>query len=117
MFMNRNYFLVGRPQPPFYELLLNSLLNIFIWVVFIVFAKLMIDRVRIQKHMNEMKREKENAELDFLNAQFNPHFLFNSINLIYGHIDKHNAMARIMLLNFSDMLRYQLYECGNNTIP
>ena len=116
MFLNQHYFLVGRTQPGFTELLLNSFLNIFIWTVCIVAAKLMIDRMRVQRHLDEMVKEKEKAELDFLNAQFNPHFLFNSINLIYGHIDKQNAIARNMLLTFSDMLRYQLYDCSNNSI-
>jgi hypothetical protein len=115
-YLNEHYFLVGKPQPGFAELLMNSFLNIFIWTVCIVAAKLMIDRMRIQRHMDEMAKEKEKAELDFLNAQFNPHFLFNSINLIYGHIDKQNAIARNMLLTFSDMLRYQLYDCSNNSI-
>ncbi|HSZ87377.1 MAG TPA: histidine kinase, partial [Puia sp.] len=116
MFLNLHYFLVDKTQPGFTELLLNSFLNIFIWTVCIVAAKLMLDRVRIQRHVDEMTKEKEKAELDFLNAQFNPHFLFNSINLIYGHIDKQNAIARNMLLTFSDMLRYQLYDCSNNSI-
>jgi len=116
MFLNHHYFLVGKSQPGFTELLVNSLLNIFIWVVCILAGKLMIDRIRIQRHVEEMEKEKEKAELDFLNAQFNPHFLFNSINLIYGHIDKHNVVARNMLLTFSDMLRYQLYDCSNNSI-
>jgi two-component system LytT family sensor kinase len=116
MFLNQHYFLVGLPQPGFAELFLNSLLNIFIWVVCIVAGKLIIDRIRIQRHLDDMVKEKEKAELDFLNAQFNPHFLFNSINLIYGHIDKYNAVARNMLLTFSDMLRYQLYDCSSNSI-
>ncbi|HLK31129.1 MAG TPA: histidine kinase [Puia sp.] len=115
-YLNGHYFLVGKPQPDFAGLFMNSFLNIFIWTVCIVAAKLMIDRIRIQRHMDEMAKEKEKAELDFLNAQFNPHFLFNSINLIYGHIDKQNAIARNMLLTFSDMLRYQLYDCSNNSI-
>jgi|SRR5579871_1046806 len=115
-YLNAHYFLVGKPQPGFSELFFNSFLNIFIWVVCIVAAKLMIDRMRIQRHIDEMKIEKEKAELDFLNAQFNPHFLFNSINLIYGHIDKQNTMAREMLLTFSDMLRYQLYDCSSSFI-
>src|ERR1700722_2117861 len=115
-YLNEHYFLVNKLQPGFAELFTNSFLNIFIWTVCFVAAKLMIDRIRIQRHVDEMVKEKEKAELDFLNAQFNPQFLFNSINLIYGHIDKQNAIARNMLLTFSDMLRYQLYDCSSNSI-
>jgi two-component system LytT family sensor kinase len=38
--------------------------------------------------------------------------LFNSLNTIYGHIDKNNPTARQTLLQFSELLRYQLYECN-----
>jgi len=115
-FLNKHYFLVGKSQPAFSELFLNSFLNIFIWAVGLVAAKLTIDRFRFQQYLDEIAKQKEQAELDFLNAQFNPHFLFNSINSIYGHIDKHNTVARNMLLTFSDMLRYQLYDCNSNNI-
>lgn len=115
-YLNKNYFLIDRPQPGFTELFINSLLNIFIWTVCLVAGKLIIDRFKFQQYVDEISKQKEQAELDFLNAQFNPHFLFNSINSIYGHIDKHNTTARNMLLTFSDMLRYQLYDCNSNTI-
>jgi two-component system, LytTR family, sensor kinase len=115
-YLNHHFFLIGKPQPGFSELFINSLLNIFIWVVCIVAGKLIIDRFHFQQYVEDMAKEKEKAELDFLNAQLNPHFLFNSINSIYGHIDKHNTTARNMLLTFSEMLRYQLYECNSNSI-
>ena len=115
-YLNTHYFLIGKPQPDFWTLFINSLLNIFVWAVCLVSAKLIIDRFSFQKYIDAITKEKERAELDFLNAQFNPHFLFNSINSIYGHIDKRNTTAREMLLTFSDMLRYQLYECNNNII-
>jgi two-component system, LytTR family, sensor kinase len=56
------------------------------------------------------------TELNFLKSQLNPHFLFNSLNTIYFLIDKQNANARTTLLQMSDLLRYQLYDCKNNTI-
>jgi len=116
MFLNQNLFRVQKPAPGFSTLFVNSFLNIFIWVVCIVAGKLIIDRFHFQQHVDEVEKQKERAELDFLNAQFNPHFLFNSINSIYGNIDKHNTTARNMLLTFSDMLRYQLYDCNSNAI-
>ena len=115
-YLNKHFFLVGKHQPVFGELFLNSFLNIFIWTVCIVAGKLIFDRLRFQQYMDELHKQKEAAELNFLNAQFNPHFLFNSINSIYGHIDKQNAVARNMLLTFSEMLRYQLYECSSQYI-
>ncbi|MFL5742550.1 MAG: sensor histidine kinase [Flavisolibacter sp.] len=116
LFMNGNIFLVGKAQPTASALFLASFLNIFIWSALIVFVKIVMDRFRFQQYVEEIKKEKSKAELDFLNAQLNPHFLFNSIHSIYGHIDKNNDSARNMLLTFSDMLRYQLYDCNSETI-
>ena len=115
-YLNAHVFLKGKVQPAASDLFINSLLNIFIWVVCLVAGKVIIDRFRFQQYIDEMAKQKEQAELDFLNAQFNPHFLFNSINSIYGHIDKQNTIARNMLLTFSEMLRYQLYDCNSNNI-
>ena len=115
-YLNLHYFIPGKPQPGFTELFRNSSINIFIWVVCLVAGKLIFDRIRFQKYVDTMEKEKSKTELDFLKAQFNPHFLFNSINSIYGHIDKKNPLARNMLLTFSEMLRYQLYECNTEKI-
>jgi len=90
----------------------NSFVNILFWVVLILTGKMIADKIRSQIYIEQIEKEKAANELNFLRAQFNPHFLFNSINSIYGHIDKTNKPARDMLLKFSEMLRYQLYECN-----
>jgi len=116
MFLNQHYFLKGLPQPGFQKIFQNSIINIFIWVLLFVTAKLVIDKIRFRNYIIAIENEKIKNELDFLKAQFNPHFLFNSINSIYGNIDKNNSTARDMLLTFSNMLRYQLYECNTNSV-
>ena len=71
----------------------------------------------VQKELiRKIQIEKLNTELDYLKAQINPHFLFNSINTIYFQIDKLNTTARETVLTFSEMLRYQLYECNGQEI-
>jgi two-component system, LytTR family, sensor kinase len=66
--------------------------------------------------LRQVQMEKLNTELEYLKAQMNPHFLFNSINTIFFQINKDNTEARETLGKFSDMLRYQLYECSSNEI-
>lgn len=79
--------------------------------------KLMWDYRKLQQRLAETAREKAEAELNFLKSQINPHFLFNSLNSVYFLIDKKNDDARKALHQFSDMLRYQLYEMNDEWVP
>ena len=67
--------------------------------------------------LQKIEMERLNTELEYLKAQFNPHFLFNSLNTVFFQIDKQNTEARDTLSKFSDMLRYQLYECNGKEVP
>jgi len=111
-----NYFRPGFPGPDAGAVFRDSFLNIFIWVIFLVAIRLVLEKIWFRQYVDNMEKERIRNELDFLKAQFNPHFLFNSINSIYGHIDRKNGKARNMLLSFSEMLRYQLYECDVDKI-
>jgi LytS/YehU family sensor histidine kinase len=46
------------------------------------------------------------AELRALQAQINPHFLFNALNTLYGTIARENASARHLVLNLAELFRY-----------
>ena len=73
-----------------------------------------IDIIKKDKQLAEereknaiLAKEKAQAEMAFLRAQINPHFLFNTLNLIYGKIltsSKH--IAGEMILEFSAMMQY-----------
>jgi LytS/YehU family sensor histidine kinase len=99
------------------EKIYNNFVTQFFLVLASIGLKSVFDYLRLQKKMADVAREKAEAELNFLKSQINPHFLFNSLNSVYFLIDKKNADARQALNKFSDMLRYQLYECNDAKIP
>ena len=62
----------------------------------------------------ELIREKARLELDFLRSQINPHFLFNSLNNIYGLVLNGRAdQSALLIARLSELLRYTLYEANN----
>jgi two-component system LytT family sensor kinase len=99
--------------------LYNTFYNIsiaFFYVAFSVALQLSREWYAQRDLIRKIEIEKLNTELEYLKAQINPHFLFNSINTIYFQIDKRNQTARDTLAAFSDMLRYQLYECNGKEV-
>jgi len=109
--MNLHFFSTGKITD-FATLYFNSIINISLWVLLVTIGKMLIDRMQTQQQVELLEKERVKNELNYLKAQINPHALFNSLNTIYGHIDRGNQVARNILLQFSELLRYQLYECG-----
>jgi two-component system, LytTR family, sensor kinase len=56
--------------------------------------------------------EKQQAELNYLKSQTNPHFLFNTLNNIYSLARDKSDLAPESILRLSKILRYMLYEAG-----
>jgi two-component system, LytTR family, sensor kinase len=105
------YFFHPVPATDYLALYLRSAVNISLWVLLVTLGKMLVDRMQTQRQLESLEKERIRNELDYLKAQINPHALFNSLNTVYGHIDKHNQVARNILLQFSELLRYQLYDC------
>lgn len=64
----------------------------------------------------ETERLMTQAELLALQAQINPHFLFNALNTVYGVIDRENSAARRLVLHLSGLLRF-FFRPGQMLIP
>ncbi len=54
--------------------------------------------------------QQKTAELDYLKAQINPHFLFNTLNTLYGLSLEGSKKVPDLILKLSDILSYSLYE-------
>jgi two-component system, LytTR family, sensor kinase len=115
VYMSTHYFEPAH-APDINGIYLTSLLNISAWVLIITVSKMLVDRINVQRKVNMLENDRISSELNYLKAQINPHSLFNSLNTIYGHIDKQNKTARNILLQFSGLLRYQLYDCNGHNV-
>jgi len=76
---------------------------------------------RLREQQDKIKVETElrlkEAELSLLKAQVNPHFLFNSLNSIYGlSLEKSEETPRMIML-LSEILDYTLYGCNTKFVP
>lgn len=79
--------------------------------------KLTANWITTDRKKGVLEKERLESELSFLKNQFNPHFLFNSINSIFFLIHKSPDRAAASLTKFSELLRHQLYECNDHQIP
>jgi two-component system LytT family sensor kinase len=68
------------------------------------------------KMKEEMDKKNFEMELALVKSQFNPHFLFNTINNIDVLIEKDAPRASAYLNSLSDMMRFMLYETKTEQI-
>ena len=90
----------------------------FMWALFEIFSisaillsiKLFILKFESMQREKELENEKLQTELSFLKAQINPHFLFNTLNNIYGLSLKNSPQTSDSILKLSELLRFILYD-------
>jgi two-component system LytT family sensor kinase len=94
----------------------NTLLSTAASFTLAMSVKLAKNWIQSQRREQLLQKEKLETELKFLKYQFNPHFLFNTINSIFFLIHKNPDVASASLAKFSDLLRHQLYENNDRLI-
>jgi len=67
-----------------------------------------LQRIKEQQIHRETEKELYNTEEASLKAQINPHFLFNTLNFVYGDIAEKSTKAGIAILSLTKLLRYSV---------
>jgi len=68
-------------------------------------------------HSLRLQRESLRLEIDFLKAQVNPHFLFNTLNNLYTLVVKQDARAPAIVRHLADLMHYTVYESNAPLMP
>jgi two-component system LytT family sensor kinase len=66
--------------------------------------------IKLKQATQQLRIEKQEAELNYLKSQTNPHFLFNTLNNIYSLARDKSDLAPEAILRLSKILRFMLYE-------
>ena len=72
--------------------------------------------IKLKRAEQQLRIEKQAAELNYLRSQTNPHFLFNTLNNIYSLARDKSDLAPESILRLSKILRFMLYETGGEYI-
>jgi len=72
----------------------------------------MHDHARQRKAMLLVQQKQTETELNFLRAQINPHFLFNTLNNLYALALRKSDKSPDAILKLSSILRYLLYDAN-----
>lgn len=98
------------------QLFLASKLVLVVFILVSAGLNYFFNRLAQGSRMMELQMKQHKAELDSLRLQLNPHFLFNSLNNIYGLMNEDVDSAGESLLALSALLRYMSYTSQKNQI-
>jgi two-component system LytT family sensor kinase len=109
----------GRQGPPRVRPIISAA-NLAVFLMVFVFStgiRVINQWLRSEQRNKEIANEKLKAELSFLKAQINPHFLFNTLNNIYALASAQSEQTAAAIMKLSSIMRYVLTEARNDLVP
>lgn len=101
----------------FTDIFLSNMTILILSLLFVTACKYFKDGYIAQQFEAERKGQQLIAEVNNLKSQIAPHFLFNTLNNLYGlAVDKSDKLPDLML-RLSDLLRHSLYETQKPLVP
>ena len=111
IFLHKRYCQYLECVPPAYLIPIKS---VFALVVLVTFSAMAL---RITRDSLLQQAQNKDAELKLLHSQLNPHFLFNTLNNLFGlAVQKSNKLPELMM-QLSDLLRYSMYDTQAERVP
>jgi two-component system, LytTR family, sensor histidine kinase AlgZ len=84
--------------------------------IFVGMLKFAEDWLELETRRKELENEKLTAELTFLKAQINPHFLFNTLNNLYYLAFTNSPNTTEVIAKLSQMMRYMIYDSNHEKV-
>jgi two-component system, LytTR family, sensor histidine kinase AlgZ len=93
----------------------TAVITLFI-TIFISLLRFVSEWFELEAMKKEVLNEKLTAELSFLKAQINPHFLFNTLNNLYYLAYSKSDNTTEVISKLSQVMRYMIYDANHERV-
>lgn len=120
-----NYFLVTKniwPEAEGYQqaFTFNHIVAVILGELYVISLataiKLTVDWTNQKDRLETLKKEHLKTELNFLKAQIQPHFFFNTLNNLYALTLEKSSVAPDVVLKLSDIMQYVIYDVKDSKV-
>ncbi len=109
-------YIFGSVHAGFFEVVISATPFFAIGLVSGILLTMVRMTMKIQVEQARVMMEQKQSELELLQSQLSPHFLFNTLNNLYGISLTQQSRVPKLLLQLSDLLRYAVYDTKNSLV-
>lgn len=110
------------PNEKYYETIriarvISTTWDIVTFLIFTGMIRFTLDWFNLENRKKQLENEKLVAELNYLKAQINPHFLFNTLHNLNYLVYSKSEKATDVVIKLSNIMRYMIYDANKDKVP
>jgi LytS/YehU family sensor histidine kinase len=90
--------------------------DVSVFLFFTGMIRFTIDRFELEGKRKQLENQKLMAELNYLKAQINPHFLFNTLHNLNYLVYSGSKNATDVIIKLSNIMRYMIYDANREKV-
>jgi sensor histidine kinase YesM len=111
LFRNEEYYKSIKPGR-----VISTLWDTFSFLLFTGMIRFTVNWFDLENKRSRLENEKLVAELNYLKAQINPHFLFNTLHNLNYLVYSGSARATEVIIRLSNIMRYMIYDANKEKV-
>jgi hypothetical protein len=111
LFRNEEYYQTIKP-----ERVVSTLWDTLSFLLFTGMIRFTVNWFDLENKKNQLENEKLVAELNYLKARINPHFLFNTLHNLNYLVYSGSARATDVIIRLSNIMRYMIYDASKEKV-
>jgi len=109
--LNTNYF-----KTVTLSRVISCIWDVLSFLFFTGMIRFTLDRFDLESKKKQLENEKLIAELNYLKAQINPHFLFNTLHNLNYLVYSGSKGATEVIIKLSNIMRYMIYDANKEKV-